>query len=237
MRNYRAQVMPAECSVYELRQYTLHPRSREAFVDLFDREFAETQEAAGIRIVGQYRDLDRPDVFVWIRGFADMASRHESLEAFYGGPVWAAHRDTANSMILDSDDVLLLAPVGDGPSLGDRTVRLLPPRAPRSNWTPILVADVYPVNGSTPAQLDGLCERAAAALAPSGGEHLAALRTCDAVNTFPRLPVREGEDVLVTIQRLPHQSARARLVAAVGGVTHAPAQTLRLAPTPRSALR
>ena len=63
------------CSVVELRQYALHPRQRETLVSLFEREFIETQEAAGIRVLGQFEDLDEPQRFVWFRGFADMDAR------------------------------------------------------------------------------------------------------------------------------------------------------------------
>ena len=99
------------CPVIELRQYTLKPGQRDVLIDLFEREFVETQEAMGMRLVGQFRDLDRPDRFVWIRGFADMPSRAQSLQAFYGGPIWQAHREAANATMIDSDNVLLLRPV------------------------------------------------------------------------------------------------------------------------------
>jgi len=94
--------------VFELRQYTLHPGRRDELIELFEREFIETQEAAGIRLVGLFRDLDRPDYFVWIRGFESMEQRKEALTRFYGGPVWKQHRDAANATMIDSDDVLLL---------------------------------------------------------------------------------------------------------------------------------
>jgi hypothetical protein len=55
-------------SVFELRQYTLYPDQRDVLIELFDREFVETQEAVGMRVVGQFRDLDRADRFVWVRG-------------------------------------------------------------------------------------------------------------------------------------------------------------------------
>ena len=54
------------CPVVELRQYTLHPGKRDVLIDLFDREFVETQEAVGIKVIGQFRDLDHPDHFVWL---------------------------------------------------------------------------------------------------------------------------------------------------------------------------
>ena len=98
------------CPVVELRQYILHPGKRDVLIDLFDREFVETQEAVGIKIIGQFRDLDHPDRFVWLRGFRDMASRAKALSDFYGGPVWKAHRETANATMIDSDNVLLLRP-------------------------------------------------------------------------------------------------------------------------------
>ena len=67
---------------------------------------------------------------MWLRGFSNMESRHRALEAFYDGPVWAAHRTDTNDTMLDSDDVLLLKParpawafhldVGGEPSSPDR---------------------------------------------------------------------------------------------------------------------
>src|SRR5437870_12322186 len=37
------------CSIVELRQYTLHPGQRGVLIDLFDREFVESQEALGMK--------------------------------------------------------------------------------------------------------------------------------------------------------------------------------------------
>jgi NIPSNAP len=70
-----AMTLAACCPVVELRQYTLRPGQREVLVELFDRELVASQEAVGMRIIGQFRDLDRPDRFGWLRGFADMDSR------------------------------------------------------------------------------------------------------------------------------------------------------------------
>ena len=64
-------------------------------------------------------------------------------------------------------------------------------------------------------------------------------------NTFPRLPVREGEPVLVALARFDAPEGCDRLAAelrashdrlgtAVGAALVAPLQVLRLAPTPRS---
>src|SRR3989442_14099753 len=70
------------CPIVELRQYTLHPGKRDILIDLFDREFIEPQEAIGIKVIGQFRDVDDPDRFVWLRGFRDVASRAKALQDF-----------------------------------------------------------------------------------------------------------------------------------------------------------
>jgi hypothetical protein len=61
--------------IIELRNYTLLPSRRDTLISLFEREFIETQEAAGARIVGTFRDLNAPDHFVWIRSFKDLDTR------------------------------------------------------------------------------------------------------------------------------------------------------------------
>src|SRR3989442_5274739 len=102
------------CPVVELRQYTLHPGKRDVLIELFDREFVESQEILGMYVIGQFRDLDDPDRFVWLRGFRNMSERAEGLTAFYTGPVWKANREAANATMIDSDNVLLLRPACPG---------------------------------------------------------------------------------------------------------------------------
>src|SRR4026209_510134 len=110
MGNQDAQSPQTCCPIVELRQYTLHPGKCDVLIDLFDREFVESQEALAMKVIGQFRDLDNPNRFVWLRGFRDMPSRVQALEDFYGGPVWKAHREAANATMIDSDNVLLLHP-------------------------------------------------------------------------------------------------------------------------------
>jgi hypothetical protein len=53
--------------VLELRQYTLLPGRRDELIELFEREFVESQEALGMQIVGTFRDLDDAGRFIWLR--------------------------------------------------------------------------------------------------------------------------------------------------------------------------
>lgn len=107
----------------ELRQYKLVPGKRDVLIELFEREFVETQEAVGMNVIGTFRDMDDPDRFVWLRNFPDMECRARSLAAFYGGPVWKAHREAANATMIDSDNVLLLRPAWAGSGFANDGVR------------------------------------------------------------------------------------------------------------------
>ncbi len=184
--------------VVELRQYLLKPGRTDDLIEVFDRELVETQEACGMRVIGQFRDLDRPDWFVWLRGFADMESRKQALTDFYDGPVWKEHGPAAVDTMIDSDDVLLLEP----------SILRLPATRPEKGES--LTELVFTVYDGTPA--DGTD-------AP-----LALLRTLHAENTFPRLPVVEGVDVTVRIDRRTPPPGPVQ-------------QTIRVLPTDRSLLR
>ncbi|MFD2354788.1 NIPSNAP family protein [Nonomuraea ferruginea] len=121
--------------IYELRRYTMVPGARDVLIDLFEREFVETQEEAGMRVVGHFRNPDDPDQYPWIRSFPDMEARKAALTAFYSGPAWKANRDAANATMLDSDDVLLLRPVSAPHT--PRLVLAAPPRPPTGPRPPV----------------------------------------------------------------------------------------------------
>lgn len=235
-------------AVVELRQYTLKPGSRDVLIELFDREFVETQEAEGMAVLGQFRDLDDPERFVWLRGFPDMASRARSLTAFYGGPVWAAHRDAARATMVDTDDVLLLRPAAAGSGVVPPAPR--PPAGAAAVPQTIVTATIHHLDEP---ELDGFLdfhERIVdPALRAAGAPALATLVTEPSPNTYPRLPVREGETVLVRLAAFFDRAAYDRHLTALSrsaawrAASEAldrmarPAETLRLQPTSRSAIR
>lgn len=195
------------CPIVELRQYTLHPGKRDVLIDLFDREFVESQEAVGMTIIGQFRDLDNPNRFVWLRGFRDMPSRAQSLKDFYGGPVWKAHREAANVTMIDSDNVLLLHPATlmSGFSLGSKTRPLAGSNEPRSE---LIVATIYYLDAPVDAGLVEFFEKTLRpAVIGSGATVLAYFVTEHSENTFPALPVREGENVFVWFARFNDPAA------------------------------
>jgi NIPSNAP len=238
-----------DLAVVELRQYTLRPGQRDTLIGIFDREFVESQEATGMRVLGQFRDLDRPDHFVWLRSFPDMAARHEALTAFYRGPVWKEHGRAAAGTMLDSDDVLLLRPAAaagippaDHPRAGGPG-----PAAPAR----MVAVTVFPLPTADDRPLRTVLAEADPLLPTAGREFLAELVTEPAENTYPDLPVRAAEHVVVRMHAFDSAAAhrayqdtlradprwtddvRPRLTALLAG----PVQRLRLAPTDRSQLR
>ena len=222
--------MTSCCPVVELRQYTLRHGQRDVLIELFDREFIETQEAVGMELIGQFRDLDRPERFVWMRGFPDMQRRREALEAFYGGPIWKAHAAAANATMIDVDDVLLLRPVA--PSTGFEPQ---PPRPRQGTDVPAAHIAVTICSLNAPADPDVLMDTLLPALAEMTPPALATFVEEPSENTFPALPVRTGEHVVVWIQRVVEDNWPAPIELDLA-LTAPPVQ-LRLAPTARSRLR
>src|SRR5438132_1539253 len=203
------------CPIVELRQYTLHPGKRDVLIDLFDREFVESQEEMGMKIIGQFRDLDNPNRFIWLRGFRDMPSRAQALKDFYGGPVWKAHREAANATMIDSDNVLLLHPATptSGFSLGNKERPRVGASEARSE---LIVATIYYFDAPVDAGFVEFFEKTVKpAVIGSGATVLAYLVTEHSENTFPALPVREGENVFVWFARFNDAVVYERHIAAL----------------------
>jgi len=237
--------------VVELRQYTLHPGQRDVLISLFDGELVETQEAVGMTVLGQFRDLDDPDRFVWLRGFNDMPRRAQALSRFYGGPVWRAHKDQANATMIDSDDVLLLRPVAACSGFPAPTAA----RPPIGHTAPppsrVFATLYYRDRPFDEAFVDFFDRQVRPVLVETGATPLACLQTEHAENTFPALPVRTGENVFVWFAQFPsptrlsdhlHRLERSdrwqdRVLPTLSAMLASPPQQLRLAPTARSLLR
>lgn len=233
-------------SVVELRQYTLHPGRRDVLIDIFERDFIDAQERTGISVIGQFKDLDNPDKFVWLRGFPDMQSRPRMLESFYSGPEWKANRDRVNELLVDSDNVLLLRNAWEGSGFLDQS------DAPTDRaGRPLFTANIFYLNHGEAAEFAHFFRSEVEPVHRKiGAPCIAAFLTESSPNNYPRLPVREGENVLVSFHLFDSLSAYTRHVesanvitawrnirASIGRGLAKPIQTLKLTPTSRSRLR
>lgn len=236
------------CAVLDLRQYTLHPGQRDTLIRIFDQEFVEGQEAEGMHISGQFRDLDDPDRFVWLRGFADLPTRAEALNAFYYGPIWKAHSSDANKTMLDSGNALLLKPIDLGPAYP----ALDAPRPPVGAAVPpsVVAGTVYHRRSIDDGFPEYFADHVAPVLTSTGATLAATFETLVAENNFPALPLRD-ETVFVWLAAFRNDAAyaehRRQLDASRTWQTKVlpeltcrsltPPQTLRLRPTARSQFR
>ncbi len=236
-----AEQLQGSFPIVELRQYTLHDGQRDVLVNLFEREFVESQEALGMKVIGTFTDIDRPNRFVWLRGFRDMDSRLSGLSSFYGGPVWQAHRTEANATMIDSDNVLLLHAPDSAAELKFPSAR---PALGTDVPSGLVIATIYYLKGAPADAVPTFENHVKPALEKAGVHPLAWFAPERAANNFPRLPVREGEKVLVWLgaftDAADHQAHKAAIESAEKPLVSSfakPPEVLRLKPTSRSLIR
>jgi hypothetical protein len=161
-------------------------------------------------MIGQFRDVDDPNRFVWLRGFRDMPSRAQALQAFYGGPVWKTHREAANAAIVDSDNVLLLRPALPASGFALDTEER-PPIGASEIPKGLLIATIYYLPAPADAEfLEFFTNTVEPILTRSGASIVARFITENSANNFPALPVREGENVFVCFMRFQDREAYER---------------------------
>jgi hypothetical protein len=192
-------------TIFELRRYRLRPHSRETLIEVFDREFVESQEALEMGLPCQFRDLDDPDAFVWFRSFANMEARALALQKFYTGLVWKEHGPVANATMVNSDNVLLLKPASShSPFPNNKTSR--PAATTKSKPAGLVVVHICSLAPRTEDDFAKEFEPSARQLLEEAGARIEAMFvTENQTNTFPRLPVREGETVFIWLSSFPDE--------------------------------
>ena len=232
----------------ELRRYTLHPGRRDDLIALFEREFIESQEALDMQVLLHAREPAAPNRFVWFRGFRDLPSRAPALQAFYGGPVWQAHREAANATMVDSDDVHLLREAAPGSGFA------VPSWRPSIHaMAPEAIIDVTLHHFAAPVDAELLAffaDEIAPVARNCGARILASYVTDPGPNEFPRLPVHGGRHVFVWVAAFDGAAAHAQARVAfecsvrwrevtveLARRTSAPTERHRLAPAVRSLVR
>lgn len=98
-------------NVIELRNYLLKQGKRDEFIQYFKDHFVESQNEMGVYTPGLFRIKNEENRFFWIRGFDNMQQRSSFLPAFYGGGVWKKFGPDANDMMLEWHNVYLIKPL------------------------------------------------------------------------------------------------------------------------------
>jgi hypothetical protein len=191
-----AATVPRNFTVFEFRRYTVTNGNRDRFALYFDSYFPEAFQQLGAIAVGQFLERGNPVGFTWLRGFHTLDDRAIVNAAFYYGPVWREHAKTANDLLFDSDNVLLLQPLAP-----DRQPAILPSVDPVTEPTGahgIVVAQIFAVAAG---QVDAFARAAESTFARyrgvAGVREAGVLTTLDAKNNFPQLPIRTDGPYLV----------------------------------------
>jgi hypothetical protein len=231
--------------VIEFRRYTTKEGQRENFITYFETYFPEAFEQLGALAFGQFRERGNASGFVWLRGFHTRFDRPIVNGAFYFGPLWREHSLKMNSLMKDSDNVLLLRPLTP-----DTEVTVLPavdPVTEKNGVMGIAVAQIVPLKNQPDEALSAKLRATFASYRVPGVREAGILVTLDVPNNFPQLPVRNDGPFLVWLGILrDEESLKEGFTAAAQRVGKALAsekllrdtpELLVLEPTPRSRLR
>jgi NIPSNAP len=111
--------------VIEMRTYKTKPGMRSRFLEIFRSKSVPKHAELGMRILGPFTSIEDPDVFFFMRGFPDLASREPMKASFYEGDLWKNELEHVLMPMLERYEAVL---VEDAEGL----IRWEPPTAQRS---------------------------------------------------------------------------------------------------------
>jgi hypothetical protein len=231
--------------VIEFRRYTVKEGERERFAEYFESYFPEAFQQMGAMAFGQFFERKNQVGFTWMRGFKNTDARAVINAGFYYGPLWREHAFTMNSLMVDSNNVLLLRPLN--PERGVTVLPSVDPVTERKGAQGVVVAQIFAVKANS---VDAFAQEAEAAFSgyrAAGAREAGVLVTLDAPNNFPQLPVRTDGPYLVWLgivkdnqsletQFTPLAERSSKSLSATGLLRGAP-ELVILDPTRRSRLR
>lgn len=189
--------------VIELRNYVMKKGMRDRFIDYFQKNFVISQEQLKAAILGQYRVKGSEDNFCWVRGFQNMEARSKFLPEFYMGAFWKAHRNDANNMLANNDNVYLLRPME---LIIDSLVgvsKISSKKIAARNG--ITVVEFFTANTKLP-KLQKLFAQYYLPLLEKNNFHDYSIWTSELrENDFPQLPVFQDKNLLVLISFYPSE--------------------------------
>jgi hypothetical protein len=191
--------------VVEFRRYTIRDGEREHFAQYFESYFPEAFQQLGAVAVGQFLERGNDSRFTWLRAFHNMDDRAKVNALFYYGPLWKEHAATLNSLMTDSDNVLLLRPLSR-----ERSITVLPavdPVKEEKGAQGIAVAQIFAVQAGNVDAFAQQAESTFGRYREAGAREAAVLVTLDAPNNFPQLPVRTDGPYLVWLGIVENESS------------------------------
>lgn len=94
--------------IIEMRTYKLKPGKRAEFLDVFRTRSMPAHAEIGMKILGPFLSIEDPDVFFFMRGFPDLASREPMKAKFYEGELWKRELEQILMPMIERYDVVLV---------------------------------------------------------------------------------------------------------------------------------
>ena len=180
-------------NVLELRNYLLKPNLADTFSQYFHSKFVVPMNELGGYTLGEFKISDVNDRFVWLRGFTDMKTRVKFLNDFYiNSTTWKEHGNRANEMMINSDNVYLLKPLHK--NVFFKTEK------------EITVIDFYICNSTLEKVIELFDTKYILFLKAINVEDISLWVSEMTENDFPRLPVFQDQNLLVTISNYQDKS-------------------------------
>lgn len=95
-------------AIVEMRTYRTKPGKREEFLAIFRSRSIPAHREIGMKIVGPFPSIEDPDVFFFMRGFPDRASREPLKSQFYDGALWKNELESLLMPMLEGWEVVLV---------------------------------------------------------------------------------------------------------------------------------
>ena len=99
--------------IIEMRTYRTKPGCRARFLEIFRSRSAPAHAEIGMKILGPFLSIEDPDVFFFMRGFPDLASREPMKAKFYEGTLWKGELEGVLMPMLDKYEVVVVEDVDD----------------------------------------------------------------------------------------------------------------------------
>jgi NIPSNAP len=94
--------------IVEMRTYKTRPGMRSRFLEIFRRKSIPAHEEIGMKIIGAFLSVEDPEVFFFMRGFPDLASREPMKAKFYEGEPWKSELENVLMPMLEKYEVVLV---------------------------------------------------------------------------------------------------------------------------------
>jgi NIPSNAP len=94
--------------IVEMRTYRTKPGRREEFLRIFRAKSVPAHLEIGMKILGPFLSVEDPDVFFFMRGFPDLASREPMRAKFYEGELWKKELEAVLMPMLEKYEVILV---------------------------------------------------------------------------------------------------------------------------------